>query len=172
MSFLVLILVASLLAYLPQYLFGDRRDLRMAMRHGMALGLLFTGTDHFVHDTSRYVPMIPDLLAPLALPLVHVSGAAEIAGAIGLLVPASLYRRLGWPDLQRLAGGALALMFALLVVANINVALQGTQVEGLPFGRVYYALRPLLQPVFIAWALYSVGLLPRRRAASRALAAA
>ena len=172
MSFLVLIVIASLLAYVPQFLFGDRRDLRMAMRHGMALGLLFTGVDHFVHATSRYVPMIPDFLAPLALPLVQVSGAAELLGAVGLLVPVAVYRRLGWPNLQRWAGMGLALLFALLVIANINVAVQGSQVEGLQFGTTYYVLRPLFQPLFIAWALYGVGVLAGRRTAPTPAAAA
>ncbi|HEX6362319.1 MAG TPA: hypothetical protein VFZ93_05160, partial [Albitalea sp.] len=104
MSFLLFLLACSLLAYVPQFFLGDRRDRRMAMRHGMALALLFTGVDHFVHAGTRYVPMIPDLLAPAALPLVHVTGAAELLGAVGLLVPVSLYRRLGLPDLQRAAG--------------------------------------------------------------------
>jgi uncharacterized membrane protein len=158
MSFLILIVTASVLAYIPQYFFGDRRDLRQAMRHGLALGLLFTGTDHFVNATSRYVPMVPDLLGPLALPLVHVSGMAEIAGALGLLVPVTAYRRLRLPNLQHAAGIGLAVLFALLVVANINVAMKGSHVEGLDFGRGYYLLRPFLQPLFIAWALYCVGI--------------
>ncbi|HZH06810.1 MAG TPA: hypothetical protein VEY69_09055, partial [Lautropia sp.] len=100
MSFLVLILSASLLAYVPQFFLGDRRDLRMAMRHGMAIGLLFTGVDHFLNAATRYVPMIPDFLAPLAVPLVYVTGLAEIAGAIGLLVPVVVFRRLHLPNLQ------------------------------------------------------------------------
>ena len=157
MSFLAFVLVGTLLAYVPQYFFGNRRDHRMAMRHGLALALLFTGVDHFVHAHSRYVPMIPDFLAPLALPLVHITGVAELLGAVGLLVPASLYRRLGWPALQRAAGVSLAVLFALLVVANINVAVKGTGVEGLDFGSAYFLVRPFFQPLFIAWALYSVG---------------
>ena len=165
MSFLLFLLVASLLAYVPQYFLGDRRDHRMAMRHGLALALIFTGVDHFVHPVSRYVPMIPDAISSVALELVYFTGAAELLGTAGLLVPVSLYRRLGLPDLQRAAGVALAAMFALLIVANINVALKGTGVDGLDFGRAYFIVRPLFQPVFIAWALYCVGVqvLPRRR---------
>jgi uncharacterized membrane protein len=175
MSFLVLIVTASLLAYGAQRLVGGRHgrpDVRAAMRHGLGLGLLFTGADHFIHTTSRYVPMIPDLLAPLAVPLVHLTGAAEMAGAAALLVPAAVTRHLGWPDLHRPAGAALAALFAVMVVANIHVAQAGLQVEGLPFGRTYYLLRPWLQPVFIAWALFCVGLLPHRRARSPASATA
>ena len=43
MSFLLPILAGSLLAYLPQYALGDRRDHRAAMRHGMALAPFCTG---------------------------------------------------------------------------------------------------------------------------------
>ena len=49
------------------------------------------------------------------------------------------------------------MLFALLVVASINVAVKGTGVEGLDFGSAYFVLRPFFQPLFIAWALYSVG---------------
>jgi uncharacterized membrane protein len=166
MSFLLLITVASALAWIPQALLGDRRDLRMAMRHGLALGLIFTGLDHFVSAQTRYVPMIPQFLDSQALLLVHASGAAELLGAAALLMPAALYRRLGLPDLRPAAGLALAILFAMLVIANINVAVQGTEVAGLEFGRTYYLLRPFMQPIFILWALHATGWLPRR-AASR-----
>jgi uncharacterized membrane protein len=158
-------LAATLLAYLPQFFLGDRHDHRMAMRHGLAMALIFTGVDHFVSAGTRYVPMIPDALAPMALELVLLSGAAELLGAIGLLVPLGVYRRLCLPNLQRVAGASLAAMFALLVIANINVAVKGIGVEGLPFGRTYFMVRPLLQPLFMAWALYCVGfpLWPGRR---------
>ncbi len=158
MSFLALIVVASLLAYLPQYVFGDRRDYRMAMRHGLAIGLLLTGTDHFVSAETRYLPMMPELLAPVALQLVWLSGLAELAGALGLMLPAGALRRVGWPGLRRLTGKSLALMFSLLVIANINVAIKGSGVNGLNFGDTYFLLRPLLQPVFIWWSLYCVGI--------------
>ena len=83
MSFLVLLLVASALAYLAQFLSSDRRDLRRAMRHGLALGLLFTGTDHFVNGEARYLPMMPGAFGPLALPLVWAEIAvAALAGSI------------------------------------------------------------------------------------------
>ncbi len=157
MSFLLLITAASLLAWIPQALLGIPRDFRMAMRHGLALGLVFTGIDHFVSAETRYVPMIPPFLASQALFLVQASGAAELLGAVALLMPSGLYRWLRLPDLRPAAGIALAVMFAVLVIANINVAMQGTQVEGLEFGRTYYLIRPFLQPIFILWALYSTG---------------
>ena len=161
MSFLALLIVASALAWLAQYPFSDRRDLRLAMRHGLALALLFTGTDHFVNDQARYLPMMPAAFGPLALPLVWISGAAELAGAIALLVPVRLANRLGWPGLHRAAGIALAVMFALLVIANINMAIQGTDVKGLEFGQTYLVIRPFLQPIFMLWALHAGGVIGR-----------
>jgi uncharacterized membrane protein len=166
MSFLLLITAASLAAWIPQALLGRGRDLQMAMRHGLALGLVFTGIDHFASAETRYVPMMPAFLAPQAMFLVQASGVAELLGAMALLMPSTLYRRLRLPDLRPAAGVALAVMFAVLVVANINVAVQGAQVDGLAFGRTYYLIRPFLQPIFILWALYSTGWL-RRRATAR-----
>lgn len=163
MSFLLLMLVCSALAYVPQWGFGDRQDYRMALRHGMAGGFIVTGIDHFLSAHSRYVPMLPDFLAEYALPLVYVTGAAELAGAIGLVIPLAVYRRLRLPNLRRWAGIGLAAMLALLVSANINVALTGSNVQGLEFGAWYYWLRPLFQPLFILWALFvSEVLWPRK----------
>ncbi len=162
MSFLVLILVLSGLAYLPQLILGHRRDYRMAMRHGLAGGLIFTGIDHFLSTESRYVPMMPQFLSDYAVPLIYLTGAAEIAGAIGLVMPLSVYRQLGLPNLRRWAGIGLALLLTVMVIANINVAVVGTQVEGLPFGRWYYWLRPFLQPIFVVWALLAAGVIGNR----------
>ena len=162
MEVLVLMLVLSGIAYLAQYALGDRRDVRMALRHGMAGGFIFTGLDHFL-TLERYVPLMPAFLAPYAVELVYLSGIAELAGAVGLLVPLALYRRLGLPDLRRWAGIGLAVMLAVVVIANINVAVNGLEVQGLPFGRWYYWFRLLLQPIFIVWALYAGGVIGRQR---------
>jgi len=162
MSFLFLIIILSLIAYVPQFFIGDRKDYRMAMRHGMAGGFIFTGIDHFLNAESRYLPMMPEFLADYALALVYFSGAAELAGAIGLIIPPAVYRRLGLPDLSKWAGIGLAVMLAFLVIANINVAVQGRSVQGLEFGAWYYWLRPFLQPIFIIWALYASGVIGKQ----------
>jgi uncharacterized membrane protein len=112
------------------------------------------------------VPMIPPALAEHALAWVYATGAAELAGAVGLLVPVSVYQRLGLPNLQRQAGIWLAVMLVCVVAANINVALQGQTVQGLDFGAWYFWVRPLFQPVFVFWALYSVGFWPQRQRVS------
>jgi uncharacterized membrane protein len=159
MSFLLVIITLSVLAYIPQFLLGDRQDYRMAMRHGMAGGFLFTGIDHFVSGYSRYVPMLPDFVADHALELVYLTGAMELAGAIGLVIPLAVYHRLGMPNLRRWAGIGLAVMLAFLVIANIHVALEGNRVQGLEFGTWYYYLRPFFQPIFVLWALFVSGVI-------------
>jgi uncharacterized membrane protein len=162
MSFLLLLIALSTLAYVPQFLLGDRHDYRMAMRHGMAGGFIVTGIDHFVNSHTRYVPMLPDFLTDYAVELVYLTGAMEIVGAIGMLIPLAVYRRLGLPNLRPWAGVGLAVMLAFLVMANLHVAVEGSQVQGLEFGPWYYYLRPLLQPIFMLWALLASGAIWRR----------
>jgi uncharacterized membrane protein len=159
MSFLLLMIALSALAYAPQWLCADRRDYRMAMRHGMAGGFVLTGIDHFVHGHSRYVPMLPEFMADHAVELVYLTGAMELAGAIGLVIPLAVYSRLGLPNLRKWAGIGLAVMLAFLVIANIHVALQGSRVQGLEFGDWYYYLRPFFQPLFMLWALFVSGVI-------------
>lgn len=167
MSFLFLILAFSALAYVPQFLLGDRRDYRTALRHGMAGGFTFTGIDHFVNAHSRYVPMLPDFLATYALELVYVTGIAELAGALGLVLPLRVYQQLGLPNLRQWAGIGIAVMLVFLVIANINVALTGSSVQGLEFGAWYYWLRPFFQPVFILWALFVSGVICQKKVTKR-----
>ena len=159
MSVLLLMIALSALAYVPQWLLGDRKDYRMAMRHGMAGSFVFTGSDHFVHSYSRYVPMLPQFIADYAAELVYFTGAMELAGAIGLVIPLAVYSRLGMPNLRKWAGIGLAVMLAFLVIANIHVALQGSRVQGLEFGVWYYYLRPFFQPIFMLWALFVSGVI-------------
>jgi uncharacterized membrane protein len=161
MSFLLFISLGGGLAWALSHLFRQPLDVRGAMRWGMGLGFLFTGVDHFVSGATRYAPMMPSALAAHALTWVYVTGVAELAGGIGLIVPLAIYRRLGLPNLQRQAGIWLAVLLVCVVAANINVAIQGQSVQGLDFGAWYFWIRPLFQPVFIAWALYCVGVWPR-----------
>jgi uncharacterized membrane protein len=127
-------LAMSALAYGPQCFLGYRKGYRMAMRHGMAGGFTSTGIDHLVHAHNRHVPMLPDVLAEYALALVYLTGAAELAGAIGLVLPLAIRRRLGFPNLRQWAGIGLAVLLVFLAVANINVALKGNGVQGFEFG--------------------------------------
>jgi uncharacterized membrane protein len=117
------------------------------MRLGMALALLFVGSDHWINP-GRYLPMMPAWI-PLHLELVLFTGAAEIAGALGLLIPQT----------RRLAGWMLAIYFVAVFPANIHNALNGVTVEGLPQASWYYWARLPFQPLAIWWALYAAELI-------------
>lgn len=99
----------------------------------------------------------------LLLMAAAATGAAELAGALGLLLSPRLYRGLGLPNLRRAAGIGLALLLSVVVVANVHVALSGASVDGLPFGAWYYRLRPFLQPVIVLRAPYAAGVIDARR---------
>lgn len=157
MSFLLLMAVAASIAWLTTAALRRPVSPREAMRIGAAAAFLFTGSDHFLSSQTRYLPMMPAFFGSLALPLVWITGVAEICGAIGLLVPLRVYQRLGLPNLRHAVGIALGVMLAFLVIANVNVALKGGGVSGLAFGDWYFWLRPLFQPFIIAWVLYASG---------------
>ena len=161
---LALMAAIGLAAYVPQYFWGPRRDWRMPMRHGMAAVFLYTGVDHYLSLESRYLPMIPPYLADFGTELVLVSGALEVAGAVGLVLPLAVWRRLGLPNLRAAAGVGLAMLLTAMVVSNAHVAEVGASVPGLPDNRLYYATRPLFQPFIVLWALVcSEAVWPPRR---------
>ena len=122
------------------------------MRLAMALALLFAGTDHWLNP-QRYLGMLPSWV-PLPLETVLFTGAAEIAGALGLLVP----------RLRRLAGLLLAVYFVAVFPANLHNALNSVAVEGLPQAGWYYWARLPFQPLAIWWALFAAQIIvwPRK----------
>jgi uncharacterized membrane protein len=103
--------------------------------------------------------MLPKFVADCAVALVYFTGAMELAGAIGLVSPLTVYSGLGMPNLRKWTGIGLATMLAFLVIANIHVALEGSRVQGLEFGTWYYDLRPFFQPIFMLWALFVSGVI-------------
>lgn len=116
-----------------------------SMRFGLVAGLLVFGVDHLV-TPERYVAMIESFL-PVPHFFAVFTGLCEIAGAIGLLLPAT----------RRLAGLALAAYFVAVFPANIANAVGGLNVEGLPQAEWYYWIRLVFQPVFVWWALVAGG---------------
>ena len=119
----------------------------LRMRIAMATALVIVGTDHWL-TPSRYLAMMPGWI-PLHLELVLFTGAAEIAGAVGLL----------WRRTRRLAGLMLAVYFVAVFPANIHNAVNGLAVDGLPQAAWYYWVRLLFQPLVIWWALFSAELM-------------
>ncbi len=155
------IVAFSILAYLMQWALLRRRDHRQAMRWGMAAAFVWSGVDHFLSTEARYVPMLPPFLRPHGVGLVYFTGVTEILGAIGLVMPLGVYRRLGLPDLRKWAGIGIALMLACLMIANVNVAVEASAGEHFAYTVWLYYLRLLFQPVFMVWALYAAGVIRR-----------
>ena len=122
-------------------------DWPFRMRIAMAIALIAAGTDHWLNP-GRYLAMMPPWV-PYPLPMVLFTGAAEIAGALGLL----------WTGTRRIAGLMLAIYFVAVFPANIHNALNGLAVDGLPQASWYYWARLPFQPLAIWWALFSAGLI-------------
>jgi uncharacterized membrane protein len=116
-----------------------------AARWVLALFFIVAGVNHFLAP-EIYLGMMPPWL-PLKAAANLISGAAEIAGGIGLLIP-SLRRPAAW--------GLIALLIAVFP-ANIQVAVQGHMpgIENAPPALLW--VRLLFQPVFVAW-VWWVGL--------------
>lgn len=102
--------------------------------------MIAVGVMHFVKP-GFFVSIVPAWL-PAPLLLVLVSGAAEIAGGLGLLHPSTR----GW------AGLGLMALYVAVFPANVNQALHHIPVNGQTVPPLLLWGRLLLQPVFIAWA--------------------
>lgn len=88
----------------------------------MAAAYVVAGVLHFVVP-QVYVQIVPPVF-PAALALVYLSGLAEVAVGVGLLVPRTR---------QRAAWATVALLVAVFP-ANLYMATSGVVVEGLPGG--------------------------------------
>jgi uncharacterized membrane protein len=111
-------------------------------RGALSLMLLFTASAHFApglrEDLVRMVP--PAMGDPAAW--VTITGLAEIAGAVGLLVPRT----------RRLAGLALVLMMLAVFPANVRAAREGLDIGGNPATPL--PMRTAMQALFIAWTVW------------------
>lgn len=140
MSFFALILVFFAILHAPPVRkapwLATRRD-KACFAAGFAF--LFTGVSHFTNP-ARFIEMMPPFI-PAHAEMVIVSGAAEIAGALGLMIPAT--RRAA-------AMGLLALLIAVFP-ANVYVAIAGKTVQGMPSASWYYWVRLPFQFVYMAW---------------------
>lgn len=115
---------------------------RAIARVAMSVAMIGVGALHFV-SPDPFVKMIPASF-PAHLALVYVSGLAEIAGGVGLLIP----------RLRRAASWGLIALYVAVFPANVNMALHGIPLgdyHAPPF--VLWARLPF-QLVFIAWAFW------------------
>ena len=95
---------------------------------------------HFVRP-DFYVAMMPPFL-PAPLALVYISGAAELAGGIGVLIQRT----------RRLAGWGLIALLVAVFPANLYVAIDNVPMFGATEGPgILGWVRLPFQAVFIAW---------------------
>ncbi|MFC7548274.1 DoxX family membrane protein [Plantactinospora sp. GCM10030261] len=111
-----------------------------ALRVGLAVMFVVTGLAHFVGRRDDLVAMVPPRMPRPDL-LVTITGVLELAGAAGLLVPAT----------ARLAAGGLALLMIAMFPANVSAARRHLTLGGRPVTPL--PLRTLLQAVFLAAAV-------------------
>jgi uncharacterized membrane protein len=116
--------------------------LRTVLRWLAAVFFTFAGLVHFVIP-APYLKIMPPWI-PWHLAMVDVSGAAEIAGGLGLLIP-GLRRAAGW--------GLVALLIAVFP-ANIYMATGNVSLGSAPVSPVLLWGRLFLQPVMMWWVLW------------------
>ncbi len=116
--------------------------MRTILRIFLALAYLVAGVLHIV-SPGPFLAITPAWV-PLPETVIFLTGAAEIAGAIGLLIP----------RLRMAAGIGLALYALCVWPANINHAVNAIAVDGDTLGWWYHGPRLALQPVFIWLALW------------------
>jgi uncharacterized membrane protein len=112
------------------------------VRDGLAVMLLFTASAHFTPMKEDLIRMTPGWV-PWPRAMVFFTGLCEIAGAIGLLIPAT----------RRAAGIALILFFIATLPANIHAARAGLTPRGRPATPLW--LRVPMQILFIVLAWWS-----------------
>ena len=138
MAVLAVLVAATLAARLAGALGAAAlRSWPAAVRAGLAVMLLFTASAHFTpmrHDLARMMP--PGVPYPMAL--VYFTGACEIAGAIGLLLPQT----------RRAAAAALIVFFLAVLPANVHAARAGVTLRGA--AATPLAIRVPMQALFIA----------------------
>jgi uncharacterized membrane protein len=107
------------------------------------MGALYiaAGALHFL-ITPRYVAIMPPYL-PAPRLLVLISGAAEIAGGVGVLLPIAALR-------QAAAWGLVALLLAVMP-ANINMAVHPGAFPGIPIWVLWLRLPLQLPLIYWAW---------------------
>jgi uncharacterized membrane protein len=117
------ILVISFLVLRAIGLLGVRRlsSWQEAGLVAVAIMFLFTGSTHFTAMKHDYAAMLPGF-APMKVSIIHMTGALQIAGAIGLLVPRT----------RRLAGLGLALLLVAMFPGNVYAALNDVPFRGEP----------------------------------------
>jgi uncharacterized membrane protein len=109
----------------------------------LALFFIASGANHFL-SADFYLAVMPAYL-PWHAQLVAISGAAEIAGGLGVLLPQT----------RRLAGWGLIALLIAVFPANIQTISMGMVIAGHVVPAWLLWLRLPLQVVFLIWVYYT-----------------
>ena len=123
---------------------ADSRPRRIA-RAVLAFAYLIAGVAH-LRSPGGFIAITPDWV-PYPATVIWLTGIAEIAGSIGLMLP----------PFRRAAGIGLALYALCVWPANIHHALSDIPLNGVHLSWWYHGPRLALQPVIIWWALWASG---------------
>jgi uncharacterized membrane protein len=113
-----------------------RRSLSWRLLANVFIG---AGVNHFVMPRA-YEQIVPPSLRSHAKEIVQLSGVAEIAGGVGVLVPAT----------RRLSGLGLIALLAAVFPANVYMAREPERFRKIPQWALYARLP--LQPLMMLWA--------------------
>ena len=105
-------------------------------RYALAVMFTFTGISHFTKLKDDMVRMMPAMI-PKPLLVVYITGALELAGAVGILVPQT----------RSLAGICLILFLLAVFPANIKAAKEHLSIGRRPATGLW--LRAPMQLLFI-----------------------
>ena len=107
----------------------------------LGIAFIFAGANHF-RSPDLYLSMMPPWL-PAPAWLNWISGAAEIAGGVGVLIPHT----------RKAAGIGLILLLIAIFPANLHTALNGWPGMEIPQWALFARLP--FQLLFIVWVVYS-----------------
>ena len=135
--FIVLTIAFLLFLGLHKLRFPLLPDWITSLRWSLAVMFLVTASAHWGSRRADLVAMIPDALPNPEL-LVTISGIAEVAGAIGLLIP----------RFAKAAAAGLALLLVAVFPANVHAARESLTIGGEAVTPL--VPRAILQLVFLA----------------------
>jgi uncharacterized membrane protein len=119
---------------------GGAGPLAARSRRLLAAFFVGSGVNHFVIPRA-YEQIVPPVMRRRAKLLVQVSGVAEVAGGVGVLLPRT----------RRLSGLGLVALLAAVFPANLYMAREPEQFKRIPRLALYARLP--LQPLMMMWAL-------------------
>ena len=140
MSFIALILTFfAILHFLPIRRAPGLATTADKACYAAAFAFLMTGVSHFTSPT-RFMEMMPPFI-PAHAEMIMISGVAEIAGALGLMIPTTRWA----------AGMGLLVLLVVVSPANVYLAMAGETVRGMPSASWPYWVRSPFQFVHMAW---------------------